>query len=71
MAQPIYKKLHTQTPPGYYLVVDTAFPQRTSQIESCIQAPIKAGQRIMGHLYEVEEKLIFNQELLSHHQTAE
>jgi hypothetical protein len=61
----------TQTPAGYYLVANTAFPQGTNQIEGCIQGPIKIGQRIMGNPDEVEEKLAFNQELLSYHQTAE
>jgi DDE superfamily endonuclease len=71
VAQPIYEKLHTQTPAGYYLVADTAFPRGTSQIKGRIQAPIKVGQRITGNPDEVEEKLAFNRELLSYRQTAE
>lgn len=71
VAQLIYEKLHTQTPLGYYLVADMAFPQGTSQIEGRIHAPIKAGQRITGNPAEIEEKLTLNQELLSYWQTAE
>ena len=32
VAQPIYEKLHTQTPPGCHLVTDTAFPQGIDQL---------------------------------------
>lgn len=71
VAQPIYEKLRTQTPSGYYLVADTAFPRGTNQISGRIQAPIKAGQRITGDAQEVQEKLAFNRELLSYRQTAE
>ena len=71
VAQSIYEKLRTQTPPGFYLVADTAFPQGTSQISGHIQAPIKAGQQITGNAQEVQEKLAFNRELLSCRQTAE
>ena len=71
MAQPIYEKLRTKTPPGYYLVADTAFPRGTTQIQGRICAPIKAGQRIMGNADVVQEKLAFNRELLAYRQTAE
>ena len=36
VAQPIYKKLHTTTLEGNYLVTDTAFPRGTNQIEGHI-----------------------------------
>jgi hypothetical protein len=71
VAQPIYEKLLTKTPAGYYLVADTAFPRGTNQIQGRIRAPIKAGQKITGTHAEVEEKLAFNRELLSYRQTAE
>jgi hypothetical protein len=71
VAQPIYEKLCTKTPPGYYLVADTAFPRGTTQIQGHICAPIKAGQSIMGNADVVQEKLAFNRELLAYRQMAE
>lgn len=71
VAQPIYEKLRIRTPPGYYLVADTAFPRGTNQIEGRIRAPIKSGQSIAGTPEEIQEKLAFNRELLSYRQTAE
>ena len=60
VTQPIYEKLLTKMPAGYYLVADTAFPRGTNQIQGCIRAPIKVGQKITGTHAEVEEKLTFN-----------
>ncbi|KAE9400101.1 hypothetical protein BT96DRAFT_957063 [Gymnopus androsaceus JB14] len=40
VAQPIYEKLHTKTPNGYYLVADTAFSQGTDHIQGCIHTPL-------------------------------
>jgi len=33
VAQPIFEKLRTQTPDGFYLVADTAFPCGTKNIK--------------------------------------
>ena len=71
VAQPIYEKLRSRTPAGFYLVADTAFPRGTRNIEGRICAPIKAGQRLHGTIEEIEEKLAFDRELLSYRQTAE
>ncbi|KAF7340349.1 hypothetical protein MVEN_01954100 [Mycena venus] len=71
VAQPIYEKLRTRTPDGFYLVADTAFPRGAQQIEGKIRAPIKAGQRMQGTVAEIEERLAFDRELLSYRQTAE
>jgi len=46
VAQPIYEKLCKETPDGFYLVADSAFPCGTVDIEGCIMAPIKTGQRL-------------------------
>jgi DDE superfamily endonuclease len=66
-----YEKLCTQTPDGYYLVTDTAFPWGTAQIAGQICAPLKAGQRLCGSEEEIQEKMAYNCELLSFCQTAE
>jgi hypothetical protein len=71
VAQPIYEKLRTRTPRGFYLVADTAFPRGTNQIDGKIRAPIKTGQTLRGTTAEIEEKLVFDRELLSYRQTAE
>src|SRR5215472_15485174 len=36
VAQPIYRQLREQTPEGYYLVADTAFPRGTADIQGRI-----------------------------------
>ncbi|KAG6848521.1 hypothetical protein H0H93_016319 [Arthromyces matolae] len=46
VAQPIFEKLRKQTPPGFYMVADTAFPRGTAQISGRIRAPVKAGQQL-------------------------
>ncbi|TFK59608.1 hypothetical protein BDN72DRAFT_873026 [Pluteus cervinus] len=43
VAQPIYKKLHSDTPDGYFLVADTAFPHGDQSIAGRIQTSMKAG----------------------------
>lgn len=71
VAQPIYQKLLENTPEGYYLVTDTAFPRGTNQIAGRIRAPIKAGTRLPSNRREREAMMQFNQQLVSYRQTAE
>ncbi|KAG2044584.1 hypothetical protein BDR03DRAFT_930574 [Suillus americanus] len=71
IAQLIYKKLRKETPAGYYLVADTAFPCGTDQIAGRIKAPIKAVQHLPSDKIERENLLAFNWQLLSFCQTAE
>ncbi|KAJ7201960.1 hypothetical protein B0H12DRAFT_1080916 [Mycena haematopus] len=71
VALPIYEKLRTRTPEGFYLVADTAFPRGSAQVEGKICAPIKTGQAIRGTTAQIEEKLAFDRDLLSYRQTAE
>ena len=71
VAQPIYEKLLKETPDGFYLVADTAFPRGTEEIEGRIMAPIKTGQRMCGTDEEIEERFAYDRELLSYRQTAE
>jgi hypothetical protein len=70
VAQPIYKKLEHQTPSGYYLVADTAFPQGTEQISGHIQALLKKDALLPSDENERAEWLAFNRQLLSYGQTA-
>ena len=71
IARPIYEKLRTRTPEGFYLVADTAFPRGANQIEGKIRAPIKSGQTIRGTSSAIQERMAFDRELLSYRQTAE
>lgn len=71
VAEPIYEKLRTQTPEGYYLVADTAFPRGSKHIDGRIRAPLKEGQKIKGTREEIQNKMAFNRQLLSYRQSAE
>jgi len=71
VAQPIYEKLLKETPDGFYLVADTAFPRGSVEIEGRIVAPIKTGERLRGTNEEIEERFAYDRELLSYRQTAE
>ncbi|KAG2346649.1 hypothetical protein BDR05DRAFT_974303 [Suillus weaverae] len=67
----IYTQLRVDTPPNYYLVADTAFPRGSTSIDGRIRAPLKHGQVLWGSAAEIEEHMVFNQELLPYRQTAE
>ncbi|KAF5376888.1 hypothetical protein D9615_007221 [Tricholomella constricta] len=71
VARSIYEKLRTETPEGYYLVTDTAFPRGTDQIKGCIRAPIKEGTRLPADPAERARVYAENRQLLSYRQTAE
>ncbi|KAE9395858.1 hypothetical protein BT96DRAFT_958416 [Gymnopus androsaceus JB14] len=71
VAQPIYEKLHTRTPDGYYLVADTAFPRGTDHIQGRIRAPVKDGTRLPQNEREQNQLMAFDSQLLSYHQTAD
>ncbi len=66
----IYQKLQNNTPEGYYLVSDTAFPRGTRSIAGRIQAPLKSGQRLPQDPIEREKLLSYDHKLLSYRQTA-
>lgn len=71
VARPIYEKLRAQTPQGYYLVTDTAFPRGTDQIAGRIRAPMKDGTHLPLNRLERERLLQEDRQLLSYRQTAE
>lgn len=71
LAHQIYSALRHNTPAGYYIVADTAFPRGTNDIDGRIRAPLKHGQVLQGSVQELEEQMAFNRELLSYRQTAE
>jgi len=59
VACPIYRKWYDQTPEGFYLVTNTAFPQGTDQIKGCIRAPMKEGTHLPADELECAEKLAY------------
>ena len=71
MAYPIYQQLLDDTPDGFYLISDTAFPYGTADINGQIVAPAKSGQVFRGTQAEIEEKYLFDHEVVSYRQTAE
>ncbi|PPQ64806.1 hypothetical protein CVT26_002638 [Gymnopilus dilepis] len=72
IARPIYERLRNQTPAGYYLVTDTAFPQGTADIQGIkIKAPMKSGARLPHNRQAREQLMDMNNQLLSFRQTAE
>ncbi|KAF9039695.1 hypothetical protein BDZ89DRAFT_945205 [Hymenopellis radicata] len=71
VARPIYEKLLNDTPDGFYLVADTAFPQGTDAIHGKIKASIKQGTRLPRDACERDAMMAFDRQLLSYRQTAE
>ncbi|CAA7260816.1 unnamed protein product [Cyclocybe aegerita] len=71
VARPIFEKLRTKTPEGYYLVTDTAFPRGTDQIQGRIKAPMKSGTRLPADEKERAQVKAFDRQLLSLRQAAE
>jgi DDE superfamily endonuclease len=67
----IYKQLLENTLDGFYLFADTAFPCGQANIGGWIVVPMKAGERITGTQVEIEEKGLFDHEVVSYQQTAE
>ncbi|KAF9019862.1 hypothetical protein BDZ89DRAFT_1093804 [Hymenopellis radicata] len=65
------RKLRVETPEGFYLVTDTAFPRGTDQIAGRIRAPMKSGERLPDNTAERAYALQFDRQLLSLRQAAE
>ncbi|KAI0048880.1 hypothetical protein FA95DRAFT_1539072 [Auriscalpium vulgare] len=70
-ARPLYVKLRDNTPDGYYLVADTAFPRGNNRIAGRIRVPLKAGQHLPDDPQERAELMRFDKQLVSFRQTAE
>lgn len=71
IARTIYEKLLKETPDGYYLVTDTAFPRGPEEIEGHIRAPMKSGQRLPGNPEMCKQIERVDRQLLSFRQSAE
>ena len=71
VAEGIYKKLENETPHGYRLVANSAFPQGHDQITGKILVPLKAGQSLPLDDEQREHTLRLSRSVLSYRQTAE
>ena len=71
VAQGIYEKLDTETPDGFSLVADSAFPQGYDCIAGKIRVPLKAGEKLPMDAYLRQHMLTYSRAILSYRQTAE
>ena len=71
VAEGIYEKLENETPDGYCLVADSAFPQGHDRIAGKVLVPLKAGQPLPRDDEQREHTLQLSRSVLSYRQTAE
>ena len=71
VAEGIYDKLEHNTPDGYCIVADAAFPTGHNRITGKILVPLKAGEDLPRDHAQREHKLRFSRSILSYRQTAE
>lgn len=71
VAEGIYEKLERDTPDGYCLVADSAFPQGHGRIAGKILVPLKAGQPLPLDDEQRAHTMRLSRSILSYRQTAE
>ncbi|KAI0370996.1 hypothetical protein BV20DRAFT_943271 [Pilatotrama ljubarskyi] len=71
VARELYERLLNHTPPGYYLVADTAFPRTTPDIQQHIRAPVKSDDPLPDDPRERRSFVLMSRQLLSCRQSAE
>jgi hypothetical protein len=71
IAERLYSQLMTNTPPGYRVISDTAFPRCTDQLDYCIMAPMKRGNCLPACPVEFARLKVLNKQLVSARQAAE
>ena len=71
VAEGIYAKLENETPDGFSLVADSAFPQGNDRVAGKILVPLKAGVRLPMDGVQRGRALEFSRSILSYRQTAE
>ena len=71
VAEGIYEKLEHETPDGFCVVADSAFPQGHDRNAGKIRVSLKAGQPLPMNLVQRRRVLDLSQSVLSYHQTAE
>ena len=71
VAEGIYEKLEKETPNGFRLVADSAFPQGSDRVAGKICIPLKASQPLPLDFYKRTHAIRFSRAVLSYCQTAE
>ena len=71
IAERLYRKLIHNTPPGFCIVSDTAFPRCTNRLDYRIVAPMKRGDCVPDNPRDYACLKIFNEQLVSARQAAE
>jgi len=71
VAEGIYEKLENETPDGFCLVADSAFPQGHDRVVGKIRVPLKANQPLPLDIDQREHMIRFSRSVLSYRQTAE
>lgn len=71
VAQGIYEKLDTQTPDGFSIVADSAFPRGFDRIAGKIRVPLKAGEKLPLDASLRQQVMAYSRAVLSYRQTAE
>ncbi|KAA1074377.1 hypothetical protein PGT21_003196 [Puccinia graminis f. sp. tritici] len=65
IAEPLYHVLLDNTPPGYRILSDTAFPQKSERIEHRILAPAKKGDRLPSTPRSFSRLKLLNEQVVS------
>ena len=71
VAEGIYEKLKNETPDGFRLIADSAFPQGHDRVVGKILVPLKAGQQLLIDAHQRAHTLQLSRSVLSYRQTTE
>jgi hypothetical protein len=71
IAAPLYEELLNNTPEGYRILCDTAFPQKTESLQNRILAPVKRGDRLPETPRSFSRLKLLNDQVVSARQAAE
>jgi len=71
VAEGIYNKLEYETPGGYHIVADAAFPTGHGRIAGKIFVPLKAGENLLQNFTQRKHALQLSRAILSYRQTVE
>ena len=71
IAEPLYKQLIENTPAGYRILSDTAFPRKSERLRHRILAPVKRGDRLPESPRSYARLKVLNDQIVSACQAAE
>ncbi|OAV98490.1 hypothetical protein PTTG_05913 [Puccinia triticina 1-1 BBBD Race 1] len=70
IADLLYNQLLERTPPGYWIISNTAFPRKSKRLQSLILAPVKRGDSLPTNSLDSARLQLLNEQLVSAHQAA-